>query len=109
MAPDALPAPNGKPKRIAALTTAYFRYSHADEYVTLAVLPRRCLEEPLQVDGICGIREVGQLLDHVRGTRLRHPRTFSRVVCADSSILSASSHRVPCSATGRQTTLEDSQ
>ena len=31
---DALPAPSGRPKRIAALTTAYFRYSHADDIIT---------------------------------------------------------------------------
>jgi hypothetical protein len=31
---DALPPPDGRPKRIAALTTAYFRYSHADDIIT---------------------------------------------------------------------------
>lgn len=31
---DALPAPSGRPQRIAALTTAYFRYSHADDIIT---------------------------------------------------------------------------
>lgn len=31
---DSLPAPSGRPKRIAALTTAYFRYSHADDIIT---------------------------------------------------------------------------
>jgi hypothetical protein len=31
---DALAAPSGPPKRIAALTTAYFRYSHADDIIT---------------------------------------------------------------------------
>ena len=31
---DALPAPIGRPKRIAAITTAYFRYSHADDIIT---------------------------------------------------------------------------
>lgn len=31
---DALPPPSGPPKRIAALTTTYFRYSHADDIIT---------------------------------------------------------------------------
>jgi hypothetical protein len=31
---DALPPPSGPPKRLAALTTAYFRYSHADDIIT---------------------------------------------------------------------------
>src|SRR5207248_8581018 len=31
---DALPAPEGPKKRIAAITTAYFRYSHADDIIT---------------------------------------------------------------------------
>src|SRR5687767_3877072 len=31
---DALPPPSGRPKRIAAITTAYFRYSHADDIIT---------------------------------------------------------------------------
>ena len=31
---DALPLISGRPKRIAALTTAYFRYSHADDIIT---------------------------------------------------------------------------
>src|SRR3954452_21434174 len=31
---DALPHPGGPRKRIAAITTAYFRYSHADDIIT---------------------------------------------------------------------------
>jgi hypothetical protein len=31
---DALPKPDGPRKRIAAVTTAYFRYSHADDIIT---------------------------------------------------------------------------
>jgi hypothetical protein len=31
---DALPRPDGPKKRIAAITTAYFRYSHADDIIT---------------------------------------------------------------------------
>src|SRR5438309_1073806 len=31
---DALPAPEGPKKRIAAITTAYFKYSHADDIIT---------------------------------------------------------------------------
>src|SRR4051812_27720801 len=31
---DALPPPDGPPRRIAAITTAYFKYSHADDIIT---------------------------------------------------------------------------
>lgn len=31
---DALPAPDGPKKRVAAITTAYFKYSHADDIIT---------------------------------------------------------------------------
>lgn len=31
---DALPAPSGRKKRIAAITTAYWKYSHADDIIT---------------------------------------------------------------------------
>ncbi len=31
---DALPKPDGPRKRIAAIATAYFRYSHADDIIT---------------------------------------------------------------------------
>jgi hypothetical protein len=31
---DRLPAPEGPPKRLAAITTAYFKYSHADDIIT---------------------------------------------------------------------------
>lgn len=31
---DALPPPQGPPKRLAAITTAYFKYSHADDIIT---------------------------------------------------------------------------
>src|SRR4051794_15423039 len=31
---DALPKPDGPKKRIAAITTAYFKYSHADDIIT---------------------------------------------------------------------------
>ena len=31
---DALPPPQGPPKRLAAVTTAYFKYSHADDIIT---------------------------------------------------------------------------
>src|SRR4051794_33645632 len=31
---DALPKPDGPRKRIAAVTTAYFKYSHADDIIT---------------------------------------------------------------------------
>jgi hypothetical protein len=31
---DALPPPQGPPPRLAAITTAYFRYSHADDIIT---------------------------------------------------------------------------
>ena len=31
---DSLPQPTGRKKRIAAVTTAYFRYSHADDIIT---------------------------------------------------------------------------
>ena len=31
---DALPEPDGPRKRIAAITTAYFKYSHADDIIT---------------------------------------------------------------------------
>ncbi|WP_406694707.1 hypothetical protein V5E97_27005 [Singulisphaera sp. Ch08] len=31
---DALPPPQGQPKRLAAITTAYFKYSHADDIIT---------------------------------------------------------------------------
>lgn len=31
---DALPAPQGPPKRIAAVTTTYYKYSHADDIIT---------------------------------------------------------------------------
>jgi hypothetical protein len=35
---DALPKPDGRRKRIAAITTAYFRYSHADDIITKFIL-----------------------------------------------------------------------
>ena len=31
---DSLPKPEGPKKRIAAITTAYFKYSHADDIIT---------------------------------------------------------------------------
>jgi hypothetical protein len=31
---DALPPPQGAPRRLAAITTAYFKYSHADDIIT---------------------------------------------------------------------------
>src|SRR5262245_57571631 len=31
---DSLPPPEGPPRRVAALTTAYFKYSHADDIIT---------------------------------------------------------------------------
>mgnify|MGYP001297875879 FL=1 len=31
---DALPSPEGPKKRLAAITTAWFKYSHADDIIT---------------------------------------------------------------------------